>query len=568
MLVSGLALALAAIAQVVPAHAQIFTQTSQTNAAAYAPQGCVIINNGLFLGASDRFMSGGDVARLQNFLIARGHMNYSGATGFFGTITFNAVRNFQAANGISAIGIVGPQTRAKIQALSCGAPIPPVYPPVMPPVIPPTYPINPIGIPSVSFISPSSGPVGTTVTVYGSGFDANTTVSFGGSHGPNLQIINANTLTFRVPERLLPACAYGNIICMIYGPATEPGNYQVSVKNQFGTSNAVNYTVTAGGWNPNPTTGAPVISGIDSPSTLAVGQTGTWTVRASDGIGGNGNLSYRVVWGDEHLHAQGASAQQASANFVQSSSFTHAYAQAGTYNPRFYVRSSNGLTAEVSSSVLVSGHAQTQAPQISYITPSSGGYNVQVTIVGSGFDRYSNSINYAGRSQVAVNVPSYDGTTLVFTVPATPCTYGMMCAQVVMQPGTYPISVTNPRGTSNSVNYVLTGSPSSINQTVSVGIGQTAYVGNSFQIRPIRIVEESRCPATANCVWAGRVVVETQLQSLDMLQNSNLSFGAGSDGMSAATFDGYTVRITGVSPQARSGGISSGEYVITYQVTR
>ncbi|MDE1975418.1 MAG: hypothetical protein KGI49_02835, partial [Patescibacteria group bacterium] len=40
----------------------------------------------------------------------------------------------------------------------------------------------------------------------------------------------------------------------------------------------------------------PVISGISSPTVLQVGQTGTWSVNASDPQ--NGTLSYSVDWGD------------------------------------------------------------------------------------------------------------------------------------------------------------------------------------------------------------------------------------------------------------------------------
>ncbi|GAA0731722.1 hypothetical protein [Sphingomonas japonica] len=39
-----------------------------------------------------------------------------------------------------------------------------------------------------------------------------------------------------------------------------------------------------------------------------------------------------------------------------------------------------------------------------------------------------------------------------------------------------------------------------------VGIGQTAYVDGP-RVHPLRVVEDSRCPMNARCVWAGRVVV-------------------------------------------------------------
>ena len=37
-----------------------------------------------------------------------------------------------------------------------------------------------------------------------------------------------------------------------------------------------------------------------------------------------------------------------------------------------------------------------------------------------------------------------------------------------------------------------------------VRLGQTAYV-NGPRVRPVAVLEDSRCPADAQCVWAGRV---------------------------------------------------------------
>jgi peptidoglycan hydrolase-like protein with peptidoglycan-binding domain len=63
-------------------------------------------------------MSGEDVAQLQQFLKDRGHYTYPTITGYFGGATKAAVAAFQKANGIEALGGVGPLTQAKIHALS------------------------------------------------------------------------------------------------------------------------------------------------------------------------------------------------------------------------------------------------------------------------------------------------------------------------------------------------------------------------------------------------------------------------------------------------------------------
>ncbi len=97
-------------------------------------------------------------------------------------------------------------------------------------------------------------------------------------------------------------------------------------------------------------TGAPVISGLDAPTTLAVGETGTWTVKAYDPE--NGSLSYSVVWGDEVNATQGFSSTPAPA-ITQSATFTHVYNQAGTFTPTFLVRDNTGLDAKTSATVQV-----------------------------------------------------------------------------------------------------------------------------------------------------------------------------------------------------------------------
>lgn len=67
-------------------------------------------NNYLVIGSR-----GDDVTELQNRLTAEGV--YSGPiTGYFGSLTSQGVKNFQKKYGISQVGVVGPQTRAKLNS--------------------------------------------------------------------------------------------------------------------------------------------------------------------------------------------------------------------------------------------------------------------------------------------------------------------------------------------------------------------------------------------------------------------------------------------------------------------
>ena len=42
------------------------------------------------------------------------------------------------------------------------------------------------------------------------------------------------------------------------------------------------------------------------------------------------------------------------------------------------------------------------------------------------------------------------------------------------------------------------------------GLGQVGLV-DGLRIRPLAIVEDSRCPIDAVCIWAGRLVVRTEI---------------------------------------------------------
>jgi hypothetical protein len=44
----------------------------------------------------------------------------------------------------------------------------------------------------------------------------------------------------------------------------------------------------------------------------------------------------------------------------------------------------------------------------------------------------------------------------------------------------------------------------------AVALGQSVRVGE-VSVTPVSVVEDSRCPVNTRCVWAGRLVVETQI---------------------------------------------------------
>lgn len=123
--------------------------------------------------------------------------------------------------------------------------------PSNPIVTPPSQPIpvlKPISkMVTISSVSPSTGKIGTTVTVFGLGFTSSNTIYFSGSVvASNVQAASSNgkmSLVFNVPESIGPNCKAGEA-CPMYLRFVTPGTYTITVENGNGTSNPSNFIVT------------------------------------------------------------------------------------------------------------------------------------------------------------------------------------------------------------------------------------------------------------------------------------------------------------------------------------
>ncbi len=145
---------------------------------------------------------------------------------------------------------------------------------------------------------------------------------------------------------------------------------------------------------------SPNISGISAPTTLQVGETGTWKVNASDPQ--NGTLNYTVDWGD--VVTQGV-ASSTSSTFVQTSTFTHAYSNAGRYTITFTVSNTAGLKAVSSTTVRVVNASDLAKPVISGMTLTLG-FPTSTTILWRTNERTTSKIFYSTTTPVDVNSSS------------------------------------------------------------------------------------------------------------------------------------------------------------------
>lgn len=458
---------------------QVSAQTFQSFYARTNPSvACTSLTQNLSYGSR-----GDQVTRLQSFLADR---NYPGGgawmvTGYFGAATRAAMRNFQQEMGLAQTGMLDAPTRDAVSHVSCRGytsnyttypylyTSAPSYNYVNPYTYNPTYytptcntnygfgtagwyGYNNCGINtnmplSIQYLSPISGTVGDVVTVYGNGFSArDNSVHFGIAVISGLISADGRSVAFTVPSQLT---GYGSQV-------TTLGTYDVSVTNAGGyTSNRLPFTVTSLG-----TSGRPTISNVSGPTSVMAGTSGVWTIQAYNP--GSNHLSVSVNWGDQstYPYAAASAAQTLYLQGAQTLTFNHVYQAAGTYTITFTATNANGASSIATATVTVTGSTTTgNAPTITYLAPVSGPVGTSVTIYGTNFSQWGNTVRFGNGA--ITNVASTNGTTITFTVPTylspyCPLNYACAMYAQVVSPGVYPVSVINGNGlTSNAATFTV-----------------------------------------------------------------------------------------------------------------
>ena len=296
---------------------------------------------------------------------------------------------------------------------------------------------------SISYINPTSGGVGSSVTVNGTGFSTTgNTVHFGVGVITGLTSPDGRSVSFTVPTQL---SGYGSQIVTL-------GQYPVSVTNSAGaTSNTLNYTVTTLG-----ASGSPVISNVSGPTTLSVNTSGVWTLTVN-----NQNSTYTtasVTWGDTVYGGYMTAAQQVYGSGPQTLTFSHIYSQTGTFTVTFTVTNQNGQSNTSSIAVNVTGNSQTNSVMLSSLSPSAGHVGTQVVLSGYGFSTLDNTVHFGNGG--TLHLPSVNGNTIYFTIPysTSACDligYGCASPTSLVSIGQYPIYVTSSSGTSGTLYFTV-----------------------------------------------------------------------------------------------------------------
>ncbi len=79
-----------------------------------------------------------------------------------------------------------------------------------------------------------------------------------------------------------------------------------------------------------------------------------------------------------------------------------------------------------------------------------------------------------------------------------------------------------------------------------VALGQPVQVG-ILVAKPTKVVEDSRCPMNARCVWAGRVVLSTRIEGAGWHETADLTLGE------AYSTHGTSITLVSVSPDRMAG---------------
>lgn len=252
--------------------------------------------------------------------------------------------------------------------------------------------------PTISSFSPASGPVGTSVNIFGTSFSTVSAVKFNGASA-SFTINSTNSITAIVPA----------------GATTGP----ISVTNAAGTAtSATSFAITA-------SSGLPAISSF-TPTSGPVGTSVT--------ISGNNFLGTTAV------EFNGGINGNVLANFTINSNTTiTAIVPAGAVTGVITISNAAGTVSSRSSFTVASGGGGGNPPTISSFSPSSGPVGTNVNIFGT---------NFTGASLV-----KFGGVNASFTVISS----SSISATVPPGAVTGPIAVTTAAGTATSAtSFIVT----------------------------------------------------------------------------------------------------------------
>jgi hypothetical protein len=93
----------------------------------------------------------------------------------------------------------------------------------------------------------------------------------------------------------------------------------------------------------------------------------------------------------------------------------------------------------------------------------------------------------------------------------------------------------------------------------AVPLGQPVQLGD-LAVTPEKVIEDSRCPDSVRCVWAGRLIVRTRIDGAGWRDTANITLGE------TYGTHGYVVALVSAAPGKQAEReIAAREYRFTYE---
>ncbi len=148
------------------------------------------------------------------------------------------------------------------------------------------------------------------------------------------------------------------------------------------------------------------------------------------------------------------------------------------------------------------------------------------------------SINPAARPPLAAATSSFATTTTDEVKPPFECNAdGKVC----------PDGSTVGR-TGEQCEFASCPTAEATNAVIRTSMGQV-MTGLNISITPHEVIDDSRCPADVQCIWAGTVYARVTIKTPNSVRGETLELGK------SVKIDGYTITFTELTPVPTSGEV-------------
>ncbi|MEO6582568.1 MAG: hypothetical protein ABIN68_07175 [Sphingomicrobium sp.] len=98
--------------------------------------------------------------------------------------------------------------------------------------------------------------------------------------------------------------------------------------------------------------------------------------------------------------------------------------------------------------------------------------------------------------------------------------------------------------------------------TGPAALGQVTAV-ESLQVRPLALLEDSRCPASVQCIWAGQVRIRAEVTSRSGRELREMTLGT-----PISVSGGTLTLVDAQPPKLAPGTTDAGQYRFSFQFVR